>query len=105
MDVDTFAGAALETQADTIAVGLIDGERDAVDASGLGPLLHRDEAKPDFRHLAVGHTGDRRVIAVGLGAAAELDPERMRIAAALVRNRAAELGSAHLSWELPGGAG
>ena len=67
-------------------------------------LLDRGEAKPDFRHLAVGHTGEARVIVIGLGAAADLDPERMRIAAALVRSRAAELGSSHLSWELPAGA-
>jgi leucyl aminopeptidase len=105
MDVDTISGPALESGADTIAVGLLDGETDALDGFGLGSLLERNEAKPDFRHLAVGHVGGMRVITIGLGAAADLDPERMRIAAALVRNRAGELGSSHLSWELGAGAG
>src|ERR1700722_16691478 len=105
MDVDTTTGPALEAGADTIAVGLLDGEADALDALGLSALLDRGEAKPEFRHLAVGHIGETRVIVIGLGAEADLDPERMRIAAAFARNRAAELGSSHLSWELPGGAG
>jgi leucyl aminopeptidase len=104
MDVDTITGPALASGADTIAVGLLDGETDVLDALGLRALADRGEAKPDFRHLAVGHTGETRVIVIGLGAAADLDHERMRIAAALVRGRAAELGSSHLSWELPAGA-
>ena len=58
MDVDTITGPALQSGADTIAVGLLDGETDALDALGLRALLDRGEAKPDFRHLAVGHTGD-----------------------------------------------
>ncbi len=104
MDVDTITGPALQSGADTIAVGLLEGETDALDALGVRVLLDRGEAKSDFRHLAVGHTGAARVIVVGLGAAADLDAERLRIAAALVRNRAEELGSSHLSWELPTGA-
>jgi len=105
MDVDTITGPALQSGADTIAGGLLEGETDLLDALGVRALLDRGEAKPEFRHLAVGHTGAARVIVIGLGAAADLDPERMRIAAALVRNRANELGSSHLSWELPAGAG
>src|ERR1700744_803298 len=105
MDVDTITGSALQSGADTIAVGLFDREADALDALGLRALLERGEAKPDFAHLPVGHTEDARVIVIGLGAPAELDPERLRIAAALVRDRAAELASSHVSWELPAGAG
>jgi leucyl aminopeptidase len=104
MDVDTISGPALESGADTIAVGLLDGETGALDALGLRALLDRGEAKSDFRHLAVGHAGETRVIVIGLGAAADLDPERVRIAAALVRGRAAELGTSWLCWELPGSA-
>jgi leucyl aminopeptidase len=104
MDVDTISGPALKSGADTIAVGVFDGETDALDGFGLRALLDRGEAKPDFRHLAVGRVGEARVIAIGLGATADLDPERLRIAAALVRERAAELGSSHVSWELPAGA-
>jgi leucyl aminopeptidase len=104
MDVDTITGPALQSGADTIAVGLLEGETDALDALGVRVLLDRGEAKPDFRHLAVGHTGAARVIVIGLGAAADLDSERLRIAAAVVRSRADELGSSHLSWDLPAGA-
>jgi leucyl aminopeptidase len=105
MDVDTINGPALASGADTIAVGLIDGETEVLDAFGLRALLQRGEAKTDYRHLAVGHTGKTRVIVIGLGAAADLDPERARIAAALVRSRAAELGTRSLCWQLPAGAG
>ena len=38
MDVDTITGPALESGADTIAVGLLDGETDALDALGLRAL-------------------------------------------------------------------
>jgi leucyl aminopeptidase len=105
MNVDPITGPALQSGADTIAVGLLDGETDPLDALGLRALLDRGEAKPEFRHLAVDHIGELRVIVIGLGAPADLDPERMRIAAALVRDRAGELGSSHISWELPAGAG
>ncbi len=104
MDVDTIAAPATQAGADTIAIGLFDGDTETLDALGLRALLDRGEAKSSFRHLAVGHTGEATVIVVGLGASDDLDDERIRIAAALVRGRAAEVGSSHLAWELPAGA-
>ncbi len=101
MDVDTITGPALASGADTIAVGLLDGETDVLDALGLRALLESGEAKSDFRHLAVGHAGDARVIVIGLGAAADLDDERLRIAAALVRTRAANSAPAGCAGSCP----
>ena len=89
-----MSSPALASGADTIAVGLLDDETDVLDALGVRALLESGEAKSDFRHLAVGHAGDARVIVIGLGAAVDLDDERLRIAAALVRTRASELGTA-----------
>ena len=58
MDVDTITGSALQSGADTIAVGLLDGETDVLDTLGLRALLDRGEAKSEFRHLVVGHAGE-----------------------------------------------
>ena len=97
MDVDAITGPALASpSADTIAVGLLDGETDALDgARRCARCWIAARRSPTFRHLAVAHTGEARVIVIGLGAAADLDTSALRIAAALVRDRAAELGSSH----------
>jgi leucyl aminopeptidase len=93
--------AAFATDADTIAVGIVEGE--PVDSPPLQALIDAGEAKPAFKHLAVTHGDGRRLIAVGLGPRDQLDAERARIAAALAGRRARELGARHLCWELPGG--
>jgi leucyl aminopeptidase len=101
--VTTTSGST--TDADTIAVGVFDGE--ALPDLGLQALVAAGEAKPTFKHLAVTHSGGRRVILVGLGARDQFDAERARMAAAAVGRRARELGARHLCWDLPseGGAG
>ena len=63
------------------------------------------EAKRTFKHLAVTHAHDRRVILAGLGPRAEFDGERARIIAAVASRRARELSARHLAWELPREAG
>jgi leucyl aminopeptidase len=93
---DVFA-----TDADTIAVGIFEAE--SVDSAPLQVLVDAGEAKPAFKHLAVTHAEGRRLIAAGLGARDQFDPERARIAAALVGRRARELGARHMCWELPRG--
>ena len=84
-------------------MGVFDAED--LDGAALRALLERGEAKATFKHLALAHVDGRRTILAGLGARAAFDPERARIAAAVVQRRARELGSRHLCWELPGGAG
>ena len=96
-DIDTGAG--------TIVIGLFEGGSGVLDPLGLGSLLTRGEAKAEFRHLAVGHRDEQPVIVVGLGSADRFDAGRARIAAAIVRLRAAELATGELHWQLPDAAG
>ncbi len=103
MRVEATTESPLETDADTIVVGLIEGEGVAHDVAGdaLGALLEAGEARAAFRRLAVTHAEGRRFILVGLGAREALDAERARIAAGVAHGRARELGAATLCWEVP----
>ncbi len=97
---------ALDTDADTIAIGAFQGEpleRDLADGA-LQALLDRGEARANFKHLALTHDGARRVLLVGLGSRAKFDGERARIAAGSVYTRGLELGTVRLCWQLPAGA-
>jgi leucyl aminopeptidase len=94
---------ALATDADTIVVGVFDGEDVAHDVGegALQRLLDRGEARRAFKRLAVTHAEDRRWIVAGLGTRDAFDADRARIAAAAVHARARELGTATLYWEVP----
>jgi leucyl aminopeptidase len=98
VDVATTNEGAFETDADTVVIGVFEDE-DAADATAQA-LLESGEAKRTFKHLAVTHSGGRRVIVAGLGPRTELDGERARIIAAVVARRARELSTRHLAWEL-----
>ncbi|MGH2970022.1 MAG: leucyl aminopeptidase family protein [Solirubrobacteraceae bacterium] len=95
--------APSETGADTIAIGIFDGEPIAhdVDGGALQALVDSGEAKPGLRKLAVTHAGGRRYLLAGLGEREAFDAERARVAAASVVGRARELGTRKLCWELP----
>jgi leucyl aminopeptidase len=103
MDVRATTEPPAATGADTIAVGVFDGEGVAHDLPGgeLGALLESGEARTGFRKLALTHADGRRWIVAGLGKRDEFDPERARIAAAGVLGRARELGAQKLCWEFP----
>ena len=102
MRVAATTKLAVETAADTIAVGLIEGEKIHHDPGGaLAALLEAGEARSAFKHLAVTHAEGKRWICVGLGSRDQLDDERLRVAAAFAHGRAKELGTRHLAWELP----
>jgi leucyl aminopeptidase len=103
MRIAATSEGPLETTADTIAVGVFDGEDVVHDVDGglLQRLLDRGEARRAFKHLAVAHAQERRWIVVGLGERAAFDAERARIAAAAAHGRARELGTATLCWEVP----
>src|SRR4051794_20649621 len=91
------------TDADTVVVGLIEGEsikHDTQDGA-LAALVESGEAKPRPGHLAVTHADGRRWVLAGLGKREDLDDERLRTAAAGVVGRARELGTEVLCWELP----
>jgi leucyl aminopeptidase len=91
-----------DTECDTVAVGLLEGKGIPHDLDGaMQALADTGEARAAFRHLAVTHAQGKRLIVVGLGARDELTPERLRVAAASVHERARELGTRTLCWELP----
>jgi len=102
MRVQATTDSPPETGADTIAVGIFEGERIAHDVDGvLQGLVDSGEARAGLRKLAVAHAGGRRYVLVGLGKRDELDGERARVAAAAVAGRARDLGAKALCWEIP----
>jgi leucyl aminopeptidase len=91
-----------DTAADTVVIGVLDGEKIHHDVDGiLNGLVSAGEAKARHRHLAVAHAAGRRWVLVGLGKRSELDPEKLRLAAAAALGRARELGAKRLCWEVP----
>ena len=103
MLVEATTESPLASGADTIAVGVFDGEGVPHDLPGapLQALLDSGEARPEFKRLAVAHAEDRRIILVGLGKRTAFEPERARVAAAVAHGRARELATQTLCWELP----
>jgi leucyl aminopeptidase len=103
MDVEATTHNPPETHADTVVVGVFEGEDVAHDTSGreLQALLESGEARRSFRKLAVVHADDKRWVLVGLGKRDAFDGERARVAAGVAHGRAAELGASTLCWEVP----
>jgi leucyl aminopeptidase len=92
--------------ADTVVLGVFDGEPLADDApQEARRLLANGEARGSFKSLALAHVEDARWLLVGLGRREELTPERARVAAALARDRARELSAQTLCWQLPSDTG
>jgi leucyl aminopeptidase len=102
MRVRATTDAPPDTGADTIAVGIFEGEPIAHDVDGiLQGLVDSGEARPGLRKVAVAHAGGRRYVLAGLGKRDGFDAERARVAAAAVAGRAKELGTKTLCWEIP----
>jgi leucyl aminopeptidase len=92
--------------ADTVAVGLFDGDRPAAAGAvelpaAVSELLASGEARGAFKALALAHADGRRWLLVGLGEQADLTPERARAAAASAHERALEVGTKTLCWVAP----
>ena len=103
MRVTATTGAPADTSADTLVVGVFDGEGIAhdVERGALGALVEAGEARSAFKHVAVAHAAERRWLVIGLGARDRFDAERARVAAAVAHARAGELRARSLCWELP----
>ena len=103
MRIEATTGGPLETDADTVVVGLYEGKGVAHDVPDgtLQALVDAGEARAAYRKLAVAHAEGRRWILAGLGPRDEFDGERARVVAALAHGRARELGARHLCWEVP----
>ena len=92
-----------QTAADTIVVGVFEGEDVAHDTPGkaLQSLLDSGETKRGYRKLGLTHAGGKRWILAGLGQRDEFVPERARVVAALATQQAAGLSARVLCWEVP----
>jgi leucyl aminopeptidase len=103
MQIAAIDQAAGTTDADTIAIGIFDGESaPSGSPEELGALLDSGEARRAFKSLALTHANGKRWLVVGLGARADFTPERARVAATVVSARAHELSTGALGWQLPG---
>jgi leucyl aminopeptidase len=105
-------GAPHETSADTLCVGLVEGEAppaalDEALGGRLGRLIEAGEAKAAFKKTALLHPdgaiGAARVVTVGLGKRDELTTERARVAGAVGFARARDAGAKRLAWVVPEG--
>jgi leucyl aminopeptidase len=103
MHVEATTAGALETGADTIAIGVFEGEDVAHDLPGepLAALLSSGEASREAGRIAHTHAAGKRLLLLGLGARATWSGERARTTAALALIRARELGANQLCWEVP----
>src|SRR3954452_8913657 len=103
MRVSATTQSPAESGADTLAIGVFDGETVAHDVKGdaLQRLIDAGEARTAFRHVAVAHAADRRWLIVGLGSRAQFDAEKARSGAASARAGANEVVTRRLCWELP----
>src|SRR3954452_23172473 len=103
MRVSSTTSSPSDSGADTLAIGVFDGETVAHDVKGdaLQRLVDAGEARTAFRHVAVAHAADRRWLVVGLGPRSQFAPERARIAAATALGRAQEGGTRRPWWERP----
>jgi leucyl aminopeptidase len=101
--VEATTAGPRDTGADTIAIGVFEGESVAHDLPGapLQGLLDSGEASPESGRIAVTHAEGLRLVLVGLGSRARWDGEAARASAAKVHGRARELRSRRLCWEVP----
>ncbi|MCW3024703.1 MAG: Leucyl aminopeptidase [Solirubrobacterales bacterium] len=103
MQVSAISQPTTDSDADTIAIGVFEDEELPADApEELGALLAAGEARRSFKRLALTHVDGRRWLLVGFGARKDLTPERARVAAAIVAERASELSTRALCWAAPG---
>jgi leucyl aminopeptidase len=102
MHVSATDQHAASSDADTIAIGVFEGEQPAAGSpAALGELLASGEARRSFRALALTHAEGRRWLLVGLGARADFTPERARVVAAVAGARAREISTRALCWQAP----
>jgi leucyl aminopeptidase len=102
MHVSATTRAPGESGADTVVLGVFDGEGAPEHAPAeVGALLESGEARTSFKSLALAHASEKRWLLVGLGERSVFTPERARVAATAVRDRARELSAVSVCWEAP----
>ena len=91
-----------DTDADTIAVGVFEGEDPPADTpSELAELVRSGEARRSLKSLGLTHAQGRRWLVMGLGKREQFTPERARVVAATMHARALELGTRVLCAQAP----
>jgi len=90
-----------QTDADTVALGLFEGEGAPAAPDGVGSLLDSGEARTAPKSLALTHADGKRWLLVGLGKREDFGAEDARVAAALARERAKEISCERLCWVSP----
>jgi leucyl aminopeptidase len=91
-----------QTDADTVAIGVFEGDEvpEGVPAQ-VSELLASGEARRSHKALALTHAEGKRWLVVGLGRREDFTPERARVAAAVARDRTKELSTKTLCWQAP----
>jgi leucyl aminopeptidase len=93
-----------ETDADTVVLGLFEGEGAPAGAPVVvASMIEGGEARRAPRSLALAHVDGRRWLLVGLGKREKFTPETVRVASAVARERARELSCVRLCWLAPNG--
>jgi leucyl aminopeptidase len=87
-----------EVEADLLAIGIFEGESAPEEIAGAAGA---DAAKGTYKRLSPAFAGGGRIVLAGLGKREQLDPERLRVLAALVAKEAGRLEAGSLAWELP----
>jgi leucyl aminopeptidase len=99
MKVGVEQGELKDVGADLLVVGLPKG---AELPAEIDAAAGAEEAKAGFKKLSLLRPdGFPPTLVVGLGDREELDPEKLRVAAALAAKEAKRLGAASLAWALP----
>jgi leucyl aminopeptidase len=94
VQVSSTTQPGASTDADTVAVGVFEGEDPPADTPAeLGELLGSGEARRSPKALGLAHAEGKRWLLVGLGKRGKLTPERARTVAAAVHARALEIGT------------
>jgi leucyl aminopeptidase len=102
MQVSSTDKHAADVDADTVAIGVFEGEELPAGApAALAELLSTGEARPSFKALALAHADGRRWLLVGLGPRSDFTAEHARVAAATAGARAREISTRVLCWEAP----
>ncbi|MGC2372462.1 MAG: leucyl aminopeptidase [Solirubrobacteraceae bacterium] len=102
MNVSFTTETPAQTSADTVAIGVFEGEDTPAGApEQVDELLRSGEARRSYKALALTHANGKRWLVVGLGAHDAFTPERARVAAAVARERAKELSTKVLYWQAP----
>ena len=103
-------GTPETTDADTLVIGLFEGESAPSaldDALGgrLGRLIESGEAKGSFKKTTTLHTdgaiGAARVIVAGLGKRGDFSAERARVVSAVAFGRARDGSAKRIAWAVP----